>query len=156
MNKKIVLQGSFHFVTPALIKNLDCEYSVWVDAVGLKLKGGEQINFNFSDPMCSAIEGGGNVAVEFRSERLKCDYLYDRIDPSPYDNEVEGVSLDIKLQFNNPETGKMEEWDVKKIASQVPFYLSRIGIVKVIDDDLWHTCFVDKKVIDSYNQSLKK
>ena len=153
--KKVILQGSFMFVAPAIIKDSDCEYSVWVDGIGLKLKGGKQINFSFNDPMISAIKCGRDIAVEFRSEHLECDYLYDRINPSPYDNEVEGVSLDIKLQFNNPETDKMEEWGVEKIASQVSFYVSRIGIVKVIDDDLWHTCFIDNKVIDNYNQSLK-
>ena len=156
MKNKVILQGSFVFVIPAIIKDLDCEYSVWVDGVGLKLKGGKQINFSFNDPMISAIECGRDIAVEFRSKSFECDCLYDCISSSLYNNEIEEIFLDVKLQFNNPETSKMEEWGVEKIASQIPFYLNRIGIVKVIDDESWHTCFIDKKVIDGYNQSLKK
>ena len=156
MKNKVILQGSFVFVIPAIIKDLDCEYSVWVDGVGLKLKGGKQINFSFNDPMISAIECGRDIAVEFRSESFECDCLYDCISSSLYNNEIKEIFLDVKLQFNNPETSKMEEWGVEKIASQIPFYLNRIGIVKVIDDESWHTCFIDKKVIDGYNQSLKK
>ena len=161
MGKRVFLCGTINFQVPDIVREYDCECSVWVNGVTMVIDG-KEAKFNFEDPICHAVGVLNQINCSFRSEPISKKtweskgLKYRSIKTSWCDQRIDKIiELDLQFCFRNPKTGEWVKWSAKEVASEVPFHLYILEIQYCLDAKILNSTYASKQVIEQYICSLR-